>query len=44
MLDNITDPYERISKEYPFYRVRINIFEDTLKSLGKEEFIQIETF
>ncbi len=40
-LDDITDPYERIEKEFPFYRVRINIFMETLKALGKEEMISV---
>ena len=43
-LDNISDPYERISKEFPFYRVRINIFQETMISLGKEDFMTLDTF
>ena len=44
VLSDISDPYERFEKEYPFYRVRINIFNETLRSLGNEDFIKVDTF
>ena len=34
-------PYERMEKEYPFYKIRVNIFNQNLRKNGKDNFITV---